>query len=77
MMFISSSTKLVVKVDKSMNLFVRVCHGRFHDVLLKGYSGTFYELHGKDEIAIKRDVLTNNKSQPYFVIEKTNFNCTK
>jgi hypothetical protein len=37
-----------------MNLFVRVCHGRFHDVLLKEYSGAFYELHGKDEIAKKK-----------------------
>ncbi len=27
-----------------MNLFVKVCHGRFHDILPKEYSGTFLRL---------------------------------
>jgi hypothetical protein len=27
-----------------MNLLVKVCHGRFHDILQKEYSGTFPEL---------------------------------
>jgi hypothetical protein len=39
---ISSSFKLVLKVSKKKN--AKVCHGMFHDILPKEYSGTFLEL---------------------------------
>ncbi len=32
------------RLTKSMNLFAKVCHGRFHDILPKEYSGAFLEL---------------------------------
>jgi hypothetical protein len=38
-----------------MNLFARVCHGSFHDILPKEYSGTLPELLWEDDFAIKRD----------------------
>jgi hypothetical protein len=34
-----------------MNVFVKVCHGKFHEILPKEYSGTFPELLlGKDDL---------------------------
>jgi hypothetical protein len=39
---ISSSLKIVLKVSKKKN--AKVCHGMFHDILPKEYSGTFLEL---------------------------------
>jgi hypothetical protein len=39
---ISSSLKLVLKVRKKKN--AKVCHGRFHYILPKEYSGTLPEL---------------------------------
>jgi hypothetical protein len=40
-----SQTKLVLRrLTNSKNIFVRLCHGRFHDILPREYSGTFPEL---------------------------------
>jgi hypothetical protein len=41
---ISSSLKLILKVNKKGILFVKASHGRFHHILPKEYSGTFPEL---------------------------------
>ncbi len=41
--------------NKKYESFVRVCHGRFHDILPKEYSGTFPEHLWEDDFAIKRD----------------------
>jgi hypothetical protein len=64
--FISSSDQTCfVKVEKSINLFVRVCHGRFHDILPKEYSLV-------QMILLNKEMLTNNKGLPVIVTERTN-----
>jgi hypothetical protein len=40
----SSDQTCFVKVDKKNEFFVRVSHGRFHDIIPEEYSGTFPEL---------------------------------
>jgi hypothetical protein len=35
----SSDQTCSVKVDRKYDFFVRVCHGRFHDILPNEYSG--------------------------------------
>jgi hypothetical protein len=50
-----------LKVGKKNEFFlVKVCHGRFHDILPKEYSGTFPGLHGDLK---KRCLLTTGVSQ--------------
>jgi hypothetical protein len=44
-----------VKIGKKHDFFVRVCHGRFHDILPKEYSGTIHVLLWGDEFTINID----------------------
>jgi hypothetical protein len=37
-------TQTSIRLTKRMNLFVKVCHGRFHDILPKECSGSFPQL---------------------------------
>jgi len=56
-----------------MNLFVKACHGRFHDILAKEYSGTFPELLLGKMIDYKmRCLQTIRVSQSHIVTRKTN-----
>ncbi len=52
------------RMTKRMNLFVKVCHGRFHDILPKEYFGTFPDLLRGKMICYKlRCLLTIGVSQ--------------
>jgi hypothetical protein len=55
-----------------MKLLVRVCHGRFHDMLPKEYTGTFPELFLEKMNLLLKEVLPNNSSQSNIVTHKTN-----
>ncbi len=64
--FISSSDKTCfVKVEKVLIFFVRVCHGRFHDIQPKEYSLV-------KMILLNKEMLTNNKGLPDIVTKGTN-----
>ncbi len=54
-----------------MNLFVKVCHGSFHDILPKEYSGTFHELLWEDDLLLI-EMPSNNSGQSDIVTHKTN-----
>jgi len=43
-----------------------VCHGRFHDILPKEYSGTFYEVPW----GLFKEMLTNTQGQSDIVIQR-------
>jgi hypothetical protein len=51
-----------------MNLLAKVCHGRFHDILPKEYSGTFPELLW----GLEKEMHNNNRGQSDIVTHTTN-----
>jgi len=50
-----------LKVDKRLNLFVKVCHRKFHDILPKESSGIFSELLWGEDDLLSNEMTTNNK----------------
>ncbi len=57
---ISHSPKLVLKVSNEKNASCFwVCHGRFHGILPKEYSGKFYELPW----GLHKEMSTNTQGQ--------------
>jgi len=57
--------------QKRRNIFVKVSHGMFHDILPKEYSGTFPDLLWVKTIWYNKKMSTNNKGQSDIVIHKT------
>jgi hypothetical protein len=55
--------------NKWMHLVVWVCHGRFHDILPKEYSGTFCEVPW----GLYKKMITNTQGQSDIVTHQTNF----
>jgi hypothetical protein len=51
-----------------MHIVVWMCHGKFHDILPKEYSGTFYEVPW----GLFKEVITNRQGQSDIVTHQTN-----
>ena len=65
---ISHSSKLVLKVKQQDDASCCwVCHGRFHGILPKEYSGTFHELPW----GLYKGMSTNKQGQSDIITHKT------
>ncbi len=65
---ISHSPQLALKVSNKKMHLVAGCHGRFHGILPKEYSGTFYELPW----GVYNEMSTDTQGQSDIVIYRAN-----